>query len=78
MTDRQSPRKRSISIKGHRTSLSLEPIFWDLLRQEAAAQALSIAQLVGEIDAGREANLSSAVRVYLTERLKEQVGPSPN
>lgn len=72
MTDQQSPRKRSIAIKGHRTSLSLEPVFWGLLKQEAAEQSLSVAQLVTEIDAARKTNLSSAVRVYLAQRLKER------
>jgi len=72
MTDQQSPRKRSISIKGHRTSLSLEPIFWDLLKQEAPARNLSMAQLVAEIDMARTTNLSSAVRVYLAQKLKER------
>ena len=72
MTDQQAPRKRSISIKGHRTSLSLEPIFWDLLKQEAPARNLSMAQLVAEIDMARTTNLSSAVRVYLAQQLKER------
>lgn len=72
MTDQQSPRKRSISIKGHRTSLSLEPVFWDLLREEAAARSLSVAQLVSKIDDARTTNLSSAIRVYLALQLKER------
>jgi len=59
-------RKRSISIAGHRTSLSLEPEFWAALDAAARARGLSLARLVGEIDrerAGR--NLSSAIRVFL-------------
>ena len=61
-------RKRSISIAGHRTSLSLEPEFWAALAAAARARGLSLARLVGEIDrerAGR--NLSSAIRVFLLE-----------
>lgn len=72
MTDQQSPRKRSISIKGHRTSLSLEPVFWDLLKEEAAVRRVSMAQLVSRIDDTRTTNLSSAIRVYLALQLKER------
>ena len=58
--------KRSVTIAGHRTSLSLEPEFWAALEAAARARGLSLARLVGEIDrerAGR--NLSSAIRVFL-------------
>ena len=65
--------KRSLTIAGHRTSLSLEPEFWDALQQAATARGLSTSTLVSEIDQTRGArNLSSAVRVWLlkeTERL---------
>lgn len=69
-----APQKRSITIAGHRTSLSLEPIFWDLLKQEAAHQNISVAKLVAGLDVARAGNLSSAVRVYLVERLRESPG----
>ncbi|MBM3554824.1 MAG: ribbon-helix-helix domain-containing protein [Alphaproteobacteria bacterium] len=65
------PRKRSLVIAGHRTSVSLEGAFWRALGRIAAAQGKSIAALVGEIDRGRRANLSSAIRVYVLERLSE-------
>jgi predicted DNA-binding ribbon-helix-helix protein len=64
-------RKRSVTIAGHRTSLSLEPAFWDALKQLARERDLSINALIESIDrqasAGgtRDINLSSAVRVYL-------------
>jgi len=45
--------KRSLTIAGHRTSLSLEPEFWDALKVAAAAENKSVAALAGEIDAGR-------------------------
>lgn len=65
--------KRSLTIAGHRTSLSLEPEFWDALQKAAAARGISTANLVSEIDQTRgERNLSSAVRVWLlkeSERL---------
>jgi predicted DNA-binding ribbon-helix-helix protein len=60
--------KRSITIAGHRTSLSLEPEFWVALRERAKQRGWSLARLVGEIDRGRAGrNLSSAVRVFLLE-----------
>jgi predicted DNA-binding ribbon-helix-helix protein len=58
--------KRSLVISGHRTSISLEGIFWNALKQAAAARNMSVAGLVTAIDAARgDANLSSAIRVYL-------------
>ncbi len=58
--------KRSLSIAGHRTSISLEAAFWTELGACAAARGLSIPALVAEVDAGRgTANLSSALRVHL-------------
>ena len=58
-------KKRSVVVSGHRTSISLERIFWDCLRDIAAHRGLTINQLVSEIDAGRSGNLSSAIRVYV-------------
>ena len=58
--------KRSLSIAGHRTSLSLEPAFWTALAAAAASRGRSVAGLVAEIDRARSGgNLSSAVRVFL-------------
>ena len=58
--------KRSLVISGHRTSVSLEGVFWNALKEAATARSLSVANLVADIDATRgEANLSSAIRVYL-------------
>lgn len=58
--------KHSLSISGHRTSLSLEPEFWEALQQAAAARGVPAAALVAEIDRSRgPRNLSSAVRVWL-------------
>ena len=65
--------KRSVRIAGHPTSVSLEPEFWDALRKIAAARALSINNLVAEIDAGRNTNLSSALRVYVLKSLRAQL-----
>lgn len=60
--------KRSLSIEGHRTSLSLEPEFWEALQTAASARSISVAALVASIDRERGArNLSSAVRVWLLQ-----------
>jgi predicted DNA-binding ribbon-helix-helix protein len=59
------PQKRSISVAGHKTSVSLEAAFWSALRRLAADEGSSLAALVARVDAGRgKANLSSALRVY--------------
>ncbi len=69
------PVKRSFSIKGHRTSISLEAPFWEALKEAAAEDRLSLAALVASIDTGRgEANLSSAVRVWLLARYRTRSG----
>ncbi|KAA5607321.1 ribbon-helix-helix domain-containing protein [Roseospira marina] len=67
-----SVRKRSITIAGHATSISLEEPFWDALREIAVARGQSVAEVVTEIDAGRatgpdgpRGNLSSALRVHV-------------
>ncbi len=64
-------RKHSISIRGHRTSFSLEEVFWQGLRKVAAEQDIPVARLVTRIDAARDENenLSSAIRVYVFEKL---------
>jgi predicted DNA-binding ribbon-helix-helix protein len=66
--------KRSVSIAGHRTSISLEEPFWDALRAIAAQHSLSVQALIGRIDAERgEQNLSSAIRVFVLENLRESL-----
>ena len=67
--------KHSLVIAGHRTSISLEDDFWTGLKQIADRRGLSLAGLVAEIDAGRgEANLSSAIRVFVFRTLATQDG----
>lgn len=57
-------RKRSLSIAGHRTSIALEPQFWDALETIAAERDISLPTLIAEIDEQREdTNLSSSIRV---------------
>lgn len=63
--------KRSLSIAGHRTSISLEPEFWAALKREAEKESKPLAVLVGEIDRNRgNRNLSSAIRVWILKRLE--------
>ncbi|HEX8654982.1 MAG TPA: ribbon-helix-helix domain-containing protein [Allosphingosinicella sp.] len=67
------PVKRSMMIAGHATSISLEPVFWQALREAAEEESLPLSALVARIDAERiEArdppNLASAIRVWLFER----------
>ncbi|MEK9752195.1 MAG: ribbon-helix-helix domain-containing protein [Rhodospirillaceae bacterium] len=62
-------RKHSVVLAGHRTSVSIEDAFWNALKAFAAADGRSLNDLVGEVDRAREGNLSSALRVYVLERL---------
>ena len=72
------PVKRSFSIKGHPTSISLEAPFWDALKEAAARERLPLAALVARIDAERNgAGLSSAVRVWLLAYYRRLAASSP-
>jgi len=67
------PVKRSVEIAGHKTSISLEPLFWDWLRAVAASEGLPINALVARIDAERIAartppGLAGAIRIWLVAR----------
>jgi predicted DNA-binding ribbon-helix-helix protein len=56
--------KRSLTIAGHRTSIALEPKFWEALEAIAAEREMSLPALIAEIDEQREdTNLSSSIRV---------------
>ncbi len=66
----RGPVKRSMTIAGHQTSISLEPVFWQALEAAATARALPLNALVAQIDAQRIAlpdppNLASALRSWL-------------
>ncbi len=64
--------KRSLTIAGHRTSLSLEPEFWQALQDVARVEKKTLASIVGEVDRARGSrNLSSAIRVWLFRRAKK-------
>jgi len=66
--------KRSITLAGHKTSLSLEEAFWVALKEEAERRKLSLNALVEEIDRTRQGNLSSAVRVHLLRQARRRNG----
>ena len=67
------PVKRSVAIAGHKTSISLEPVFWDMLKEAAEREGVPVNALVGRIDAERivaetPPGLASAVRVWLVSQ----------
>lgn len=67
----QSIGKYSVAIDGHRTSVSLEPEFWQALKTIAAARRESLSALVSEVDRTRQGNLSSALRVFVLEEISK-------
>ena len=72
------PEKRSFNIAGHRTSISLEAPFWDALKELAASEHISMAQLVARIDHARgKTNLSSAVRVHILGHYRRRTEAPP-
>ena len=64
--------KYSVAIDGHRTSVSLEPEFWQALKNIAAARRESLSALVSEVDRTRQGNLSSALRVFVLEEMSSR------
>jgi len=71
----EAVKKRSVTIAGHRTSLSLEEAFWHRLKSEARREGLSVNDLIARIDRDRPGNLSSAVRVYVLRSLEARASP---
>ena len=68
------PVKRSLTLKGHRTSVSLEEPFWIAFRDIATEQGKPINQLAAEIDAdrGMDMGLASAIRLYVLAWYKDR------
>ena len=67
------PVKRSVEIAGHKTSISLEPLFWDMLRRAAEEADLPLNALVAQIDVERmqadePPGLAGAIRLWLVAR----------
>ena len=66
--------KRSIVVSGRKTSVSLEDQFWNSLKEIARERNMTLAELVGAIDADRQhANLSSAIRLFVLGVYRDQV-----
>ncbi len=67
---RARPEKHSLTLAGHRTSVSLEPAFWQALQDAAVAEGVAVNALAARIDAGRapDEGLASAIRVWLLDR----------
>ncbi|MFK7839232.1 MAG: ribbon-helix-helix domain-containing protein [Bdellovibrionales bacterium] len=66
-------RKRSINIHGHQTSISIEEEFWQVLKDIATQEKLSLNKMIAKIDDQRDPlthNLSSAIRIYILKTLK--------
>ena len=63
-------KKHSVLVAGHATSISLENVFWQQLKEIAASQKAPLNRLITEIDRTRRGNLSSAIRVYVLEALR--------
>jgi len=68
------PVKHSLTLKGHRTSVSLEQAFWDAFRKVATARGQSLNDLAAEIDASRagDVGLASAIRVFVLHAFNGQ------
>jgi predicted DNA-binding ribbon-helix-helix protein len=71
--------KRGIRLDGHKTSMSLEDVFWDAFKEIAAAQRTSVRHLIETIDSERRerlhTNLSSAVRLFVLEYYRSRCRP---
>jgi len=69
--------KRSVAIRGHRTSISLEKPFYEEFERIAGERGLAVAALVAEIDEGRAegTNLSSAIRLFVLEDFRARQRP---
>lgn len=75
MTSR--PQKHSLTLHGHRTSVSLEPAFWLAFRDVAAERGQGLNALAAEIDAGRgELGLASAIRLFILDHYRGQAARS--
>lgn len=74
------PVKRSLTLKGHRTSVSLEDPFWLAFRKIAEEKNTAINVLAAEIDEARgfEAGLASAIRIFVLEYLQAKCASEPN
>ena len=72
------PEKHSLTLHGHRTSVSLEPDFWDALREMAQAEGRPLAALAAEIDAARapQTGLATAIRLHVLRHFRNKAQAS--
>lgn len=69
-------RKRSVVIGGHKTSVSLEQAFWSAIREIAIERGVSMSAMIAQIDtAKQQANLSSAIRLFVLEHYRARGEP---
>jgi predicted DNA-binding ribbon-helix-helix protein len=76
------PVKRSVTIAGHQTSISLEPLFWAAVERAAEARSLPLSALIAEVDAVRilaadPPNLASALRTWVLGLSSPERGGEP-
>lgn len=73
------PQKRSVTIDGHRTSVSLEDAFWTALNEAARARGMTRAVLIGQIDHARppEVGLATAIRLFVLTEAQKSGGQQP-
>jgi predicted DNA-binding ribbon-helix-helix protein len=67
--------KKSVTLHGHKTSVSLEKAFWCALTELAKAQNLPLSQLIKDIDEKRHGSLASALRLYALAYALKQSAP---
>lgn len=71
-------RKRSLTIAGHRTSVSLEEPFWEALKEIAVSKGVTVAALIAAIDDRRDGvNLSSALRLHVLAHYRDRAARAP-
>ena len=73
------PLKRSLTLRGHRTSVSLEAEFWQAFRKIAEARDMKLNALAAEIDASRgmQIGLATAIRLYVLRNLQDRLSDKP-
>ena len=71
---KSSVAKHSVVVAGHKTSISLEDAFWNVLKEIADARDMTLSDLVAAVAAGRQyGNLSSAIRLFVLEFYRDQI-----
>jgi predicted DNA-binding ribbon-helix-helix protein len=65
-------KKHSLTLRGHRTSITLEDEFWQQLEVLARAEKLPVQELIARIDETRDGNLSSALRVHILKTVLQK------